>query len=119
MAFLLDGSGGPIRFLLDTHAGSVGVRTVVVPSPDGRREAEDGNAPSRQRSGTVALFAEIRKLPDCMAVSGHEDDLLPSVHFKSDDPAAPPLPCPASAFLRGSAERRTGRFLLWNFCSWP
>ena len=52
-----------------------------------------------------------------MAMSRHTDDPLPSVRFKSDDPAAPPLPCPASAFLRGSTERGTGRFLLWNFRS--
>jgi len=49
-----------------------------------------------------------------MAMFGHEDDQLPSVRFKSDDPAAPPLPCSVPAILRGEPERRTERFLFWN-----
>lgn len=52
-----------------------------------------------------------------MEMFRHEDDPLPSVRFQSDDPAAPPLPCSVPAILRGESERRTGRFLLWNFHS--
>jgi hypothetical protein len=52
-----------------------------------------------------------------MAMFSHENDPLPSVRFKSNDPAAPPLPCSVPAFLRGVTERRMGRFLLWNFRS--
>lgn len=65
----------------------------------------------------MALSAENRKFPVCTAILRHEDDPFPSVRFKSNDPAVPPLPCSVPAILRGESERRSGRFLLWNFRS--
>lgn len=47
----------------------------------------------------MALSAESRKFPVCRAMFSHVDDPLPSVRFKSDDPAAPPLPCSVLAIL--------------------
>jgi hypothetical protein len=88
----------------------------LLPVGEGMKK-KSGNAPRRRRSGTVALSAESRKFPLRMAVFRRAKDPLPSVRFQSDDLAAPPLPCSVPALLRGESDRRTGRFLLWNFRS--